>query len=974
MSKEFYRQINYIMIVKRMGLFKSRGLHKRNVLLVILVSISVLCAQTPVQKYGQLKIQGNKILDQNNSPAQLRGMSFFWSQWIGKYYNYNTVKWLRDDWCSSVVRAAMAVDNDGYATYPDEEKAKVYAVIDAAIELGIYVIVDFHVHEANLYKTEAKTFFAEVAQKYGNQPNIIYEIWNEPLDVSWSGVIKPYHNEVVAAIRQYDPDNIIVCGTRLWSQRVDEAANDPVTGTNIAYTLHYYANTHGQTYRDYCSAALGKNAAVFVTEYGTCSADGGGTVNVGESNNWWSFLDQNKISYCNWSLADKVEAASALQPNASINGNWTTSDLTTSGTLVRNYYKSKCDFTIPKNITTSLTAPANNTSLGLGATVTATANASTTTGTITKLAFYVDDVLVGTDTVAPYTQMIPSLAIGKHTIYAIAYNSLNESVSTNTVNVVVETPVFKTSTAPLVDGTIDAVWSNVNVPSITINKLVSGTVASATDLSGTFKTLWDNTYLYILGNITDNTKVNDSPEVYNDDAVEIFVDINNDKASTYGANDVQYTFGWNDGTVISPNPTGRITTGITYAMLAQTGGYIFEARIPWTTLKGTPTVGQKLGFDFHINDDDDGDGRDAKIAWNSSSDNAWQDPSLFGAVVLQDLIPCPLPSGVGTIVGNSALCTGATASYSITGITGANSYAWVLPTGVSLVSGSGTASVSLTVANTASSGSIVVTPSNTCGNATSVSMGLNINPLPSAANTPSGNIAICEGSSVLLNAPSGTNLAYTWRKDNVTVSNAPNYLVQSSGLYTLQVTNTATNCSATSVATSVSANKSPQVKIIQPIDSAFVAPASFTLTAEVTVGTVSKVLFYKDNTFLGEDLTSPYSMDIVNLTSGDYIFKAIALTEASCADTALRRMGSITSLQNADIKEEIAVYPNPFEEQIQILLDGSFEYNLLNLAGMELIHGSADDKLQISADVPRGMYLLRLTKEGNSKLIKLEKY
>jgi endoglucanase len=641
-----------------MGLFKSGVLHRRNVLLVMLFAISAGWSQTPVQKYGQLKVQGNKILDQNNSPAQLRGMSLFWSQWIGKYYNYNAVKWLRDDWCSNVVRAAMAVDNDGYATYPDEEKAKVFAVVDAAIQLGIYVIVDFHVHEANLYKTEAKTFFAEVAQKYGNHPNIIYEIWNEPLDVSWSGVIKPYHNEVVATIRQYDPDNIIICGTRLWSQRVDEAANDPVTGTNIAYTLHYYANTHGQTYRDYCSTALGKNAAVFVTEYGTCSADGGGTVNVGESNNWWTYLDQHKISYCNWSLADKVEAASALKPNASINGNWISSDLTTSGTLVRNYYKSKCDFTIPTNITASLTAPVNNTSLSLGATVSASVTASTTEGTITKVSFYVDDVLVGSDTLAPYALNITALTIGKHTINAVVFNSINESVSTNTANVVVETPVYKTSTAPTVDGTIDALWSNANVPAITMNKAVSGTVSSATDLSGTFKTLWDNTYLYILGNITDNTKVNDSPESYNDDGIEIFVDINNDKASAYAANDVQYTFAWNDGTIISSNPTGRITTGISYTMLAQTGGYVFEARIPWTTLKGTPVVGQKVGFDFHINDDDDGDGRDAKIAWNSSSDDTWQNPSLFGTVVLQDLIPCPLPSGVGTIVGSSALCTG----------------------------------------------------------------------------------------------------------------------------------------------------------------------------------------------------------------------------------------------------------------------------------------------------------------------------
>ncbi len=87
-------------------------------------------AQTPVEKFGKLKVVGNKIVDQQGNPVQLRGMSLFWSQWIGKYYNYETVKWLRDDWNCSVVRAAMAVDNGGYATNPEAEKYKVIAVVD----------------------------------------------------------------------------------------------------------------------------------------------------------------------------------------------------------------------------------------------------------------------------------------------------------------------------------------------------------------------------------------------------------------------------------------------------------------------------------------------------------------------------------------------------------------------------------------------------------------------------------------------------------------------------------------------------------------------------------------------------------------------------------------------------------------------------------------------------------------------------
>ncbi|MBC8084481.1 MAG: cellulase family glycosylhydrolase [Hymenobacter sp.] len=298
-------------------------------------------AQTIVERYGQLRVQGNRIVDQTGTAVQLRGMSLYWSQWVPKYYNYNTVKWLRDDWKVTVVRAAMAVDVGGYATNPAAEQAKVFTVIDAAISLGIYVIVDFHVHDAAAYRTQAQTFFRAVAQKYGNRPNILYETWNEPLDVSWSGVIKPYHQALVSTIRQYDADNIIICGTGFYSQRVDEAAANPVSGSNIAYTLHYYANTHKQGLRNTAQTALNRGAALFVTEYGTTDASGKGFVNEAESRTWWAFLDQNKISHACWSVADIPESSAALVAGASENGGWTASQLKQSGTLVRGEMRAK---------------------------------------------------------------------------------------------------------------------------------------------------------------------------------------------------------------------------------------------------------------------------------------------------------------------------------------------------------------------------------------------------------------------------------------------------------------------------------------------------------------------------------------------------------------------------------------------------------------------------------------------------------
>jgi len=263
-----------------------------------------------VEEYGKLKVSGNKIVDKNGNAIQLRGMSLFWSQWIGKYYNRETVKWLKDDWKCTVVRAAMAVEHDGYLTNPEQEKAKVIAVVDAAIAEGIYVIIDWHDHHGENHLEEAKTFFGEMAQKYGAYPNVIFETYNEPLDVSWTEVLKPYHEAVIAEIRKHAPDNLIICGTRNWSQNVDDVIDQKINDKNVAYTLHYYAATHNDSLRNIALTALNNDVAIFVTEYGTTEASGDGSIDENESKRWWAFLDQHKISSCNWSSSLKTECES----------------------------------------------------------------------------------------------------------------------------------------------------------------------------------------------------------------------------------------------------------------------------------------------------------------------------------------------------------------------------------------------------------------------------------------------------------------------------------------------------------------------------------------------------------------------------------------------------------------------------------------------------------------------------------------
>lgn len=295
---------------------------------------------SPVAKHGALSVANGRVVDQRGQPVTLRGMSLFWSQWEHQYYSRPTVDWLVDDWHINVVRVATAAEGDDSARqHFGRELAKASLVIDAAIARGIYVIVDWHAHRA--YPADAERFLTAIATRYGGTPNVIYETWNEPLrdGVDWSRDVMPYHMRVIGAIRAIDPDNLVIAGSPSWSQDVDVAARDPLPFSNLAYTLHFYAGTHKQELRDNAEAALDAGLALFVTEYGTVDATGNGAIALAETQEWWNWMDERGISHAAWSIADKDESSASLRPGAPPAG-WTPSQLTPSGTLIRDRIRS----------------------------------------------------------------------------------------------------------------------------------------------------------------------------------------------------------------------------------------------------------------------------------------------------------------------------------------------------------------------------------------------------------------------------------------------------------------------------------------------------------------------------------------------------------------------------------------------------------------------------------------------------------
>jgi endoglucanase len=310
----------------------------RPVTVLMFILLSVALFAQPVKKHGALKVEGTKLVDKDGKLVLLRGMSLGWHNWWPRFYNAGVVKWLRDDWKCTVVRAAMGVEPDkGYIKDPKGSMANIKAVVDAAIKEGIYVIIDWHSHNINL--KEAKIFFTDMATAYGKQPNVIYEVFNEPDEESWPEV-KAYAEEVIKTIRAIDPDNIILVGSPHWDQDIHLPAADPIKGyNNLMYTVHFYAGTHKQSLRDKTDEAIKKGLPIFVSECAGMDASGNGAINYEEWQKWIDWMEARGLSWITWSVSDKNETCSVLNPSAASDGNWKKSDLKESGIKIREYLR-----------------------------------------------------------------------------------------------------------------------------------------------------------------------------------------------------------------------------------------------------------------------------------------------------------------------------------------------------------------------------------------------------------------------------------------------------------------------------------------------------------------------------------------------------------------------------------------------------------------------------------------------------------
>lgn len=255
-----------------------------------------------VSEHGKLHVQGTQLCDEHGAAVELHGMSSHGIQWFPQYTTKQAIA-NTAAYGANLFRVAMYTGEGGYLSSPAQIKKAAYAAMDAAIENDMYVIIDWHI----LSDGDPLTHLKEA-------------------------------QALVKTIRSNAPDSIILIGSGTWSQDLQDPAADPVVGTSLMYTCHFYAGTHGAWLRQRIADAQKRGLAVFVSEWGASRADGSGGVFTQESETWLNFLHQNGISWANWSLCDKNETSAALKPGTPTNRPWTDNDLTPSGKFVFSHF------------------------------------------------------------------------------------------------------------------------------------------------------------------------------------------------------------------------------------------------------------------------------------------------------------------------------------------------------------------------------------------------------------------------------------------------------------------------------------------------------------------------------------------------------------------------------------------------------------------------------------------------------------
>ena len=149
-----------------------------------------------------LKVKGNQILNSKNQPVLLRGVNASCLEWTCDCNGtiLKTVQVAIDDWNVNIIRLPLSQDRwFGKAPEQNDEgkayRALVKDVVDLCSSKGCYILLCLHWSDVNEWgqnigqhsmpDRNSVIFWKDFAPVYANNPAVLFDLYNEPHDVTW---------------------------------------------------------------------------------------------------------------------------------------------------------------------------------------------------------------------------------------------------------------------------------------------------------------------------------------------------------------------------------------------------------------------------------------------------------------------------------------------------------------------------------------------------------------------------------------------------------------------------------------------------------------------------------------------------------------------------------------------------------------------------------------------------------------------
>lgn len=269
----------------------------------------------PLHPLPWLSTRGNQIVDSTGQPVRLRGvdMSGFEYDKTGDQQSAQTFDRLAK---MGVTLVRMPINQD-WALSDPAYRHRLDRAIQEANARGIYVALDLHWHDNKqlpCLNPGSLKMWRQLANRYANQPGVLYDIQNEPQWITWKSYA-PWAEAAIANIRAVNPKSLCIVEGTQYAANLSGVLQDPIQASNVVYSVHEYGPSLGVAVAGPAlwNQLFGKVAdryPVYVGEFGGNAQD----VPYGKA--LLAYMDKKGLSWTSWNWGASV-------PNLERNGKLT---------------------------------------------------------------------------------------------------------------------------------------------------------------------------------------------------------------------------------------------------------------------------------------------------------------------------------------------------------------------------------------------------------------------------------------------------------------------------------------------------------------------------------------------------------------------------------------------------------------------------------------------------------------------------